>query len=393
MTRTANSTQSRLMLFIVFCAFISIGFPDAVLGVAWPEMRFDFERSRADVGIILIFNSLGYFTSGAAAGSILARLGVGKTLAFSTLLVAAGLAGYAISPSFWALPFIAISVGFGSGAVDAGLNVYAAEMYSNKVMNWLHGFFGIGAMIGPFIMAGTLNAGATWRWGYAIVAMVTLILAIVFVLRMHSWEDVQPHDEHSRISPRRVLRMPLFWLQIGLFFAMVGIEASVGVWTATLLQERFGESAASAGLWAGLYWGAVALGRLVIPVVFHKVPTARVIQAGAITMLIAAFLMIPDMAWMMKIGVVLFGLGNAPLFPNLMTLTPHRYGREVAIHTIGFQVSAATAAGAIIPGIAGVISEATDLVAIPITIAVVAIVVVALEHQLRSRTGFADTVH
>lgn len=388
-----RAAHSRLMLFIVFCAFISIGFPDAVLGVAWPEIRLDFGRSRADIAIVLLFNSIGYFSSGATAGTILARLGVGKTLAFSTLLVAAGLTGYALAPGFWAMPFIAVCVGFGSGAVDAGLNFYAAEMYSNKVMNWLHAFFGIGAMIGPFIMAGTLGADASWRWGYAIVAMVTMVLAIIFVLRMHSWEEVQAHDEHSQLPARRVLRMPLVWLQIGLFFAMVGIEASVGVWTATLLIERFGESAASAGLWAGLYWGAVALGRIVIPVLFARVPTARVIQAGAITMLVAALLLVPDSAWTMKVGVVLFGLGNAPMFPNLMTLTPHRYGREVAIHTIGFQVSAATAAVAIIPGLAGVIAEATDLIAIPISISVVAVIVVLLEQQLRSRTGFADTVH
>lgn len=381
------------MLFIVFCAFISIGFPDAVLGVAWPEMRLDFGRNRADIGIILVFNSIGYFSSGATAGTILARFGVGKTLAFSTILVALGLTGYAVSPTFWLLPIIALSVGFGSGAVDAGLNFYAAEKYSNKVMNWLHAFFGIGAMIGPFIMAGTLGAGASWRWGYAIVAMVTYILAVIFVLRMHGWDEVEAHDEHSRIPARRVLRMPIVWLQIGLFFAMVGIEASVGVWTATILSERFGESAASAGLWAGLYWGAVALGRMVIPVVFARFPTARIIQAGAIMMLVAAFFLIPDAAWMTKLGVVLFGLGNAPMFPNLMTLTPHRFGREVAIHTIGFQVSAATAAGAIIPSTAGLIAQATDLVAIPITISVIAVVVVLLEQQLRSRTGFADTIH
>lgn len=389
-----KATQSRIMLFVVFCAFISIGFPDAVLGVAWPEMRIDFERNLADIGVILLFNSIGYFSSGALAGSILARIGVGKTLAFSTLLVAAGLAGYAISPSFWLLPFIAICVGFGSGAVDAGLNFYAAEKYSNMVMNWLHAFFGFGAMIGPFIMAGTLNADASWRWGYAIVAMVTLVLAIVFVLVMNTWDETATHvEETSRIPASRVLRMPLVWLQIGLFFAMVGIEASVGIWTATLLRERFLEPAATAGVWAGLYWGAVGVGRIVIPVLFRRVPTARVIQGGAWLMLIAALFLIPDAAWMTKLGVVLFGLGNAPLFPNLMTLTPHRYGRQVAIHTIGFQVSAATAAGAIVPSIAGLIAESTDLIAIPIIIAIIAVVVVILESQLRSRTGFADTVH
>lgn len=382
------------MLLVVFCAFISIGFPDAVLGVAWPEIRIDFSRNLADVSVILLFNSIGYFSSGALAGSILARFGVGKTLAFSTLLVAAGLTGYAIAPSFWALPFIAVSVGFGSGAVDAGLNFYAAEKYSNMVMNWLHAFFGFGAMIGPFIMAGTLSADASWRWGYAIVAMVTLVLAIVFVLVMNTWdEDVAQVEETSRIPASRVMKMPLVWLQIGLFFTMVGIEASVGIWTATLLRGRFLEDAATAGVWAGLYWGAVGLGRLVIPVVFRRVPTARVIQGGAWTMLIAALFLLPDAAWMTKLGVVLFGFGNAPMFPNLMTLTPHRYGREVAIHTIGFQVSAATAAAAIVPSTAGFIAENTNLIAIPIAITVIAVVVVILESRLRSRTGFADTVH
>lgn len=382
------------MLFIVFCAFISIGFPDAVLGVAWPEMQLEFDRNLADISFILLFTTVGYFSSGALAGSILARIGVGKTLAFSTLLVAAGLTCYAIAPTFWALPFIAMSVGFGSGAVDAGLNFYAAEKYSNMVMNWLHAFFGFGAMIGPFIMAGTLNADASWRWGYAIVAMITFVLAIIFVLVMNSWdEDVAKVEETSRIPASRVMKMPLVWLQICLFFTMVGIEASVGIWTATILRDRFHETAAVAGIWAGLYWGAVGVGRLLIPVIFRRVPTARVIQGGAWLMLIAALFMIPDMAWMMKLGVVLFGFGNAPMFPNIMTLTPHRFGREVAIHTIGFQVSAATAAVAVVPSIAGLIAEATSLVAIPVTIALVAVVVVILESQLRSRTGFADTVH
>ncbi|MCO5215407.1 MAG: MFS transporter [Thermomicrobiales bacterium] len=390
-----SSTQSKLMLFIVFCAFISIGFPDAVLGVAWPEMRIDFGRTRADLAVILIFNTFGYFSSGALAGTILEKLGVGKTLAYSTLLVATGLFGYAISPSFWLLPLVAICVGFGSGAVDAGLNFYAAEHYSNMVMNWLHAFFGFGAMIGPFIMAATLNAGASWRWGYATVAMVTLVLAIIFVLRMNSWDETSHASEEgtTRMPARQVLSMPLVWLQIGLFFAMCGIEATVGVWTATLLRERFDVNAASAGVWAGLYWGAVGLGRLTIPVVFRRVPTARIIQAGAWTMLIAAILLIPDTLWITKIGIVLFGLGNAPMFPNLMTLTPHRYGREIAIHTIGFQVSAATAAVSIIPSIAGFVSEATGLIAIPITVTVGAAIVILLESQLRARTGFADTVH
>lgn len=391
---TAKSTQSKLMLFIVFCAFISIGFPDAVLGTAWPEMRLDFGRNLSELGFILLGNSTGYFISGALAGTLLDRFGVGKTLAFSTLLVALGLTGYAVSPSFWLLPFIAVCVGFGSGAVDAGLNFYAAEKYSNKVMSWLHAFFGIGAMIGPFIMAAALKAGDSWRLGYAIVAGVTFVLAAIFILRMNGWDEINQADgENPRIKLGAVLRMPLVWLQIGLFFGMVGIEASVGAWSASILTDRFGESAANAGLWVGIYWGATALARIMIPVLFKNMPTAIVIKYGTWGMLIAGLMMIPDNPLLFKCSIILFGFGSAPMFPNLMTLTPHRFGREVSLHTIGLQVSAATAAGFVIPGLAGVISDATSIIAIPVIISIVAVIVVLLESQLRGRTGFADTVH
>lgn len=383
------------MLLLVFGAFISIGFPDAVLGVAWPEMQQAFARSRADLGIILFSTAAGYALSGAIGGSIIDRFGVGKTLAVSTLLVSLGLGGYAAIPGFWFAPVCAAVVGFGSGAVDTGLNSYAAQHYSTRVMSWLHAFFGIGAMIGPVIMAQTLRAGATWRIGYAIVASVTLLLGVIFVLRMQQWGDdtATPGEQLTRQRPREVLRQPLVWLQIGLFFGMVGIESGVGAWTTTLLRDRFAESTASAGMWTGAYWGAVTAGRILIPIAFRRVPTARVVQGGAWTMLAGTMLMLPDAAWMTKVAVIVFGLGSAPMFPNLMTLTPHRFGRAVAIHAIGYQVSAATIAAAVVPTVAGLISERAGVVAIPVVLAVVAMAVVLLEGVLRSRTSHVATVH
>jgi fucose permease len=384
----ASRSRFSLLLLVTFLAFISIGFPDAALGVAWPSMRVTFDRDRADLGFILFASGAGYFTSGVFAGKAIHLLGVGRLLAASTTAVSIGLFGYALSPSFWLLLIVAALIGFGSGAVDAGLNFYAAEHFSVTVMNWMHAFFGIGAMLGPFIMAGVLAADGSWRIGYLIVAGVTFAMALTFALTAKRWTDGEHHDAGSRPEPAPmsdVLRQPLVWLQVAIFFIMAGIEASAGSWTATIMLERFGASPAEAGLWGGLFWGAMAVGRLVLAPLSGDLRPARLIQLGTIGLVIGGLMMTPDRQWLFQSGLLIFGLSMAPLFPTMMSLTPARLGTSVAIHAIGFQVSAATLGVAAIPTLSGVIAGRTSLAAIPWVIAVGAVILIVLETLLRSR--------
>ncbi len=376
-----------LLMLVTFLAFISIGFPDAVLGVAWPEMRLSFDRSLSDVGFILFSSGSGYFLSGILAGKAIETLGVGRLLAVSTSAVAAGLFAYAATPSFWLLLGAAVLIGLGSGAVDAGLNVYASEHFTVTVMNWLHAFFGIGAMLGPFIVAGVFAAGGTWRVGYLIVASVIAAMAVVFVLTARRWGNSVHHtdaEQPARVPVRVVLRSRLVWLQVFLFHVMAGIEAAAGLWTATLMIERFGAGKSEAGLWAGLFWGAMAVGRLVLAPLSGDLDPRRLVQLGTFGVLLGALLMIPDQKLSFQVGVLLFGLSMAPLFPTLMSLTPRRLGSGVALHAIGFQVSAATLGIVTIPTVAGLIAERTDFVAIPIAMTLGAAIVIALDTRLRS---------
>ena len=382
-----------MLLFVAFLAFISIGLPDAVLGVAWPSIQDTFGRARADLGFILFASGFGYFTSGAFAGKAIELLGVGRLLATSTAAVSIGLIGYAASPGFWFLMVVAALIGFGSGAVDAGLNFYAAEHFSVTVMNWLHAFFGIGAMIGPFIMAGVLAADASWRIGYTIVAGATFLMAIAFIFTVSSWDD-GVHQDHESKSPtatvNHVLRQPLVWIQIALFFFMTGIEAAAGAWSFTMLFEKFDMEPGVAGLWAGFYWGMIALGRLVLSPLLRSLQPARLIQIGTLGLVVGAAMMTRDQVWIFQSGLLVFGLAMAPLFPTLMSLTPRRLGSNVSLHAIGFQVSAAVLGGATIPTLAGILAGRTTLDAIPWTIAVVATIVIALETLLRDRADGDD---
>lgn len=389
----STSGVSFLML-VTFLAFISIGFPDAVLGVAWPSMRATFDRQLSEVGFILFASGSGYFLSGILAGKALERFGVGRLLALSTALVAIGLFGYASTPTFWLLLVAGVLIGLGSGAVDAGLNFYAAEHFSVTVMNWLHAFFGIGAMLGPFIMAAVFAAGGGWRIGYLIVASAIAAMAIVFMLTTDRWSD-GAHKTETNPEPgvpvRQVLRMPLVWVQIALFHVMCGIEASAGLWTATMMIGRFDASGREAGLWAGLFWGSMAVGRLVLAPLSGDLNPARLIQLGTFGVLAGAVLMIPDHKTVFQAGLLLLGLAMAPLFPTLMSLTPVRLGSRVALHAIGFQVSAATLGIVAIPTVAGLVAERTTLTAIPLMMAIGAAIVIALETVLRARTAHGST--
>lgn len=385
---TKPQTGISMLLVVAFLAFVSIGFPDAILGVAWPSIRETFGRPRADLGFILFAAGAGYFSSGALAGKAIEWLGVGRLLAASTAAVTTGLLGYAVAPAFAFLMVVAALIGFGSGALDAGLNYYAAEHFSVTVMNWLHAFFGIGAMLGPFIMAGVLAADASWRTGYLIVAGVTFLMAVAFVLTAGMWTDGGHHDP-AETAPSAavslVLRQPLVWLQIMLFFFMTGIEACAGAWSYTMLFERFGLDPGRAGLWAGFYWGMIALGRLVLSPLSRTLRPAKLIQFGTFGLLIGALLMTRDQIGLFQAGLLVFGLAMAPLFPTLMSLTPARLGSHVSLHAIGFQVSAAVLGGASIPTLAGIFAGRTSLTAIPWTLAAGAVVVIALESLLRSR--------
>lgn len=389
MSQHQKASVSFLML-VTFLAFISIGFPDAILGVAWPSMRDTFDRRLSDVGFILFASGSGYFLSGILAGRAIEWLGVGRLLAVSTALVAAGLFGYASTPIFWLLLAAGVLIGLGSGAVDTGLNFYAAEHFSVTVMNWLHAFFGIGAMLGPLIMAAVFAADGGWRIGYFIVASAIAAMAIVFMLTTDRWNDGARQTDaepEPGVPVRQVLRMPLVWVQVALFHVMCGIEASAGLWTATMMIGRFDASDREAGIWAGLFWGAMALGRLVLAPLSGDLNPARLIQLGSFGVLAGAVLMIPDQKSIFQAGVLLLGLSMAPLFPTLMSLTPVRFGSRVALHAIGFQVSAATLGIVTIPTVAGLVAERTSLAAIPWIMAVGAAMVIALETLLRNRTG------
>ncbi|WNM39968.1 MFS transporter [Micromonospora halotolerans] len=388
------------LLLLAYLAFVSLGLPDGLIGVGWPSIRRDLGVPTEAVGVVLTAGTVAYLTSSVLAGFTLARLGVGWLLAGSTLLAGAALTGYASTPALAVMVGFALVLGLGSGAIDAGLNAYAAAAFGPRHMNWMHAFFGLGVAIGPLIMTAALGAGLSWRWGYALVAAAQLTLAAAFAFTVRLWrgdpqagaalppDPVAPQvvpGEPAGAGPARptsigaTLRLPAVWLGGAAFAVYVAIEVSTGLWAFLLLTEGRKLSAAVAGLCVSGYWGSLFVGRVVQGVVAERLGTARVLRGSLLGMAGGAVLIaLPAPGWVTVAGLLVVGFAAAPVFPLLTLTTAERVGRDHADRTIGLQIGAAGLGAALVPAAVGVLLARVSVAALGPTLVVLAVALVAL---------------
>lgn len=361
-----------MLVVLVFAAFVSIGLPDAIFGTAWPAMRAEFSMGNAAVGYLNIPGALVYIASSATLGTLLRRLGVARLLSLSTILVAVGLTIYASAPSFWVIVPAVMLISVGSGAIDAALNLFAAERLPTRYMSWLHAFYGIGALIGPFIMAMVFSLGQSWRWGYATIALALWIMAAIFVLTRSQWQADTPASAEGELeatlSGGQVLRMPRVRLSMVMFAMGAICESLASLWIASLLLQRFGVSESQASIGAGMYWLGLTAARIMVPVLWPHATPFHVQRGSTLVLIAAAAILIP--AWLPAswLGIGLLGLAAASLFPAAMSITGIRFGKAVSAHAVGYQISASTLMFAIMPTISGWIADRTSMAVIPVII-------------------------
>ena len=373
---TKSSHRSKLGLIVLaYIAFISLGMPDGLFGVAWPSIREDFSLRLDSIGAFFFAGTTGYMLSSFFSGKIISRLGVGGTLAISCALTASALLGYTLVPSWWMMVSLAIASGLGAGAIDAGLNTYVASHFREGLMQWLHASFGVGVTLGPIIMTAGLTLFHTWRLGYQVVSIAQLLLATSFLLTMRMWRDngvtesAEPERHLSDYSTpfRETLQQPAVWFNLLLFFLYTGAEFSFGSWTYSLLTLSRNVPVEVAGLWAGSYWAMFTVGRILAGLLTRRFGMANLLKAGFIMALAGSVLLwwnpFPQAS---IIAVSIIGFAIAPIFPGLVSGTSMRVGEHHAANTIGMQIAAAGLGGAVVPSLAGVLAQNFSLEAIPV---------------------------
>lgn len=343
-----------VLLGIIYLSFISLGLPDGLLGVAWPAMRAEYRLPLETVGVLSMLVMCMSALSSVGSGYILPRFGTGRVTFLSCLLTGAAMLGYAFAPGFLPVVLLTIPLGLGAGAVDSGLNRYVAEHYSSRHMNWLHCFWGIGASAGPLIMTGAILHGG-WRMGYFFISLIQLALslALLYSLRKGLWRSAQKEGGQSASAlaipaPRPATRGTVV-LAVALFFLYAGTEYSAGLWVNSVLVESRQVPQQLAGMAVTAFYFCVMLGRFSSGVLVGKLGNMRMMRLGFLLAFLGAccFAMAGKSYPLSLLGVILLGLGLAPIYPCLMHETPRRFEEKVYVRLIGYQVGAACLGGSV----------------------------------------------
>lgn len=371
------------LLIIAFVAFVMIGLVDGALGVAWPSMRSAFDRSVADLGLLLAIGSVGYLTASATYGSLHARMGTGRLLGFGSVLLAGALAAIALAPVWWVIAGSVVLLGLGGALVDVGMNAHAALAFDIRSINLLHACFGVGATLGPIVITVSLMSTGVWRSGYFALAGLQLLVAVVIWRRRRNFAS----GEHSEdVDTGGVPGRSQAWILAVLFFLYTGIEIGTGQWAFTLLTEGRGMATAAAGTWVAVFWGGLTVGRLGFGIVGDRLSPHRVLSASVLVSLLGVAILWLDPAGHGTLGLPFAGLGMAAVFPTLVSVTPSRIGRDRSTRSIGYQLAAASLGASAIPWLLGAVAAMSDLEALAAGLFVTTSVLAAV-FFLSERTG------
>jgi len=375
---------------VAFLSFVGLGLTGGLLGVAWPFMRTQFGLDLDTVTVLFVVQTISYTLASFFIGRIMARFGSGMSLVGGMAIMVLCYLGIALSSAWIMVVVFGLVIGFGSGIIDAGLNMYVTTYRSAREMDWLHASWGLGITLGPLIMTYCV-LHATWQTGYAIAAGVLVIILALLVITRQLWrnEGFQSAENKPvrRASLGQSLRLPVMWFGMITFLAYVGMEIGIGQWAYTLLTQSRGLTPEVAGPWVSVYWGVFTGGRIFFGFIANRFNPTRMLRVCLLVVVVGVFLF----AWnplpiVGSIGLIITGFAEAPVFPTLMTTTPQRVGVEHAENGVSLQMSFVGVGSAILPGLIGTIGKDFGLEAMAATFAVMGVIAFGC-HELAHFVG------
>lgn len=373
------------LLIVIYVAFIGLGIPDSLIGSAWPAIHTEIGIPVEAVSVLTLIISGCTVLSSMFSAGILNKLGTAKVTAFSTAMTAAALLGFSFAPSFWVMIPLAVVLGLGAGAIDSGLNNYVALHFKASHMNFLHCFYGVGVSLSPYLMSQALS-DAGWRSGYRyafyVQAAITLLLIISLpmwkkgVSAEHSEEEVGVNLTLAQMAKQSDVR--LVWV---IMLATNAIEYACGVWGSTYLVAEKGFSAEHGALALTVYYVGMSVGRFLSGLLSEKISTWKRIGIGTIILAPAiAVMLLPLHGIVSVIALFFIGLGNGSIYPNMIHLTPHNFGKEVSQSIMGSQIAFAYIGVMLAPPAISLISGLIGIKIYPVVLAALyAIMVIALK--------------
>lgn len=380
--------MANLLLSIIYLAFISLGLPDSLLGSAWPTIYREFDVPVSFAGIIFIIISAGTVISSLLSDYLTRRLGTGKVTALSVLITAVALWGFSVSSQYWMLVLWAIPYGLGAGSVDASLNNYVALHYKSRHMSWLHCMWGIGASVGPYIMSYVMLSGGSWNTGYLSISIIQLVLTAVLFISLPLWKRNKFTDEQLKVSKpmslKEVIKLPGVKQVMLMFFCYCALEQSAGLWASTYLNIQYGVDSGTAASFGSLFFIGITVGRAISGFVTMKLNDHQMISLGQGIILIGVILMCLPLGYMTAlIGLIVVGLGCAPIYPCIIHSTPQNFGQDRSQSVIGVQMASAYVGNIAMPPLFGIISNHIGVYLLPFYLLLILAVMFFMHSSLK----------
>lgn len=382
-----------LLLAIIYIAFISLGLPDSLLGAAWPVMHEDLGAPLSYAGIISMIIAFGTVVSSLQSDRLTLWLGTGKVTAISVAMTAAALLGFSASSEFWMLCLWAIPYGLGAGGVDAALNNYVALHYRSWHMSWLHCMWGVGAATGPYIMGMALEMGTGWPAGYHIIAVMQVVLTIILFASLPLWkerkDEVQADSGHKRkpLSLREIFWIPGAREILVAFFCYSAVEQTCGLWASSFLNLSKGISAEQAASFGAMFFIGITVGRAINGFFAMRMHDESMIRMGQVLILLGIVtVMLPASETFALAGLILIGLGCAPIYPCIIHSTPAHFGRDKSQAIIGVQMAAAYIGTMLMPPLFGILANHLSTSLLPIYLLALLALMAFMHERLIQKT-------
>ena len=358
-TRGRNMVSTALLMMI-YLSFISLGLPDSMLGSAWPAMNVSLNAPLWGAGLVQMLISFCTIISSLNSAKLIRRFGTGKLTAISVATTALALLGFSLAKNYAFLLLMAVPLGLGAGAVDAGLNNYVALHCEAKHMSWLHCFWGVGTIIGPMILSAVLRVGRSWATGYRAVGLIQCAVSALLFATLGMWErgNIQQEEHGAKaLSVWEVLSLPGAKAGMVTFLCYCAVESTLGLWGATYISQVRGVDEATAASFGAMFYIGITVGRAISGFMAMKLLPKQMVRVGQTLLALGCiFMMIPAGSTLSGIGLVVCGLGCAPIYPNIIQDTPVNYGTENSQAAIGVQMAFAYVGSTFLPSIFGALA-------------------------------------
>ncbi|MEE8826604.1 MAG: MFS transporter [Eubacteriales bacterium] len=360
-----------LLIAVIYLIFISLGLPDSLLGSGWPEMQVFFGVPSSFAGYVSMTISFMTIISALSSPRLMRKMQTKWIVIISIMLTIVGLLGFSVCTEYWMLFIMAIPYGLGAGAIDASINNYVAMHYSGSVMNFLHCFYGVGAMISPYIMAAALRS-ARWNEGYRWTAYLQIAILAVCILSLPLWKRNQTKEEEETLKNsagiREVVKIPGAVQTLIAFFAYCSGEATCFLWVPSFFAgTKKGISAGTIASFGSLIFGGLMLGRLIAGFISNRFGDRKMIRMGIVLELMGILVvMLPFPGYLVTaVGFVMIGTGMGPVYPAIQHMAPENFGRKNSAAMIGLQMASAYVGSTFMPMVFGLLQQALGIWIMP----------------------------